>query len=102
MTDGTEGSWGARGATGARGTWGVRGAGGAGGALRGVDGEVMEIFFLSAVELNVSPLTGEKFLRPLWMEFPPLAAGEILEGDDFIFSSGDEWGMLRLIFALPG
>ena len=35
------------------------------------------------------------------MEFP-LAAGEILEGDDFIFSSGDEWGMLRLIFALPG
>ena len=95
MTDGRGGRAGAGIATGA---WGVRGAGG---ALRGVDGEVMEIFFLSAVEFNVSPLTGEYFLRPLWMEFP-LAAGEILEGDDFIFSSGDEWGMLRLIFALPG
>ena len=93
MTDGRGGRVGAGFATGA---WGVRGAGG---ALRGVDGEVMEIFFLSAVEFNVSPLTGEYFLRLPCMEFP---AGEILEGDDFIFSSGDEWGMLRLIFALPG
>ena len=60
----------------------------------------MEIFFLSAVE-DVSPLTGEYFLRPLCMEFP---VGEIIfGGDDFICrKSGEEFGMLRLILAFPG
>ena len=38
--------------------------GAAGGAVGGVKGKEMEIFFLSA-EVDVSPLTGEYFLRPI-------------------------------------
>ena len=72
-------------------------------ATGGVEGEIIEIFFLSPEAVFASPLTGEYFFRPLCMEFPVEFPGEILDGDDLIFRmSGDEFGMLRLIFAFPG
>lgn len=66
------------------------------------EGEISGFFLSESPFIEVTALltaadgAGGDFL--VWLEFP----GEMHGGDDLMLRSGDDVGMLTLIFALPG